>query len=130
MILLFVICYLLKALEGGTRFFVACSNVYAISISSGSLHCAPTNPTPNGAGLALNPAGKGCCGALAPRKRHRDDRVPGASGDAGAGSTGRDERVELMCFQHAIDPLIAAQAVVFRVIRVEPRLVGGQIDFL
>jgi hypothetical protein len=35
-----------------------------------------------------------------------------------------------MCFQHAIDALIAAQAVVFRVIRIEARLVGGQVDFL
>ena len=50
--------------EGGTRFFVACSNAYASSSSFGSLHCAPTNPTPNGAGLALKPGGRGGLGAF------------------------------------------------------------------
>ena len=50
--------------EGGTRFFVACSNAYAISISFGSLHWAPVKPTPNGAGFALKPAGNGGFGAL------------------------------------------------------------------
>jgi hypothetical protein len=33
-------------LGGATRFFVACSNAYAISISTGSLHAAPVKPTP------------------------------------------------------------------------------------
>ena len=42
---------------GGTRFFVACSKAYANSISFGSLHAVPVKPTPNGAGLASNPAG-------------------------------------------------------------------------
>jgi hypothetical protein len=49
---------------GGVRRLVACSNAYAISISRGSLHAVPVNPTPNGAGLASKPAGKGGVGAL------------------------------------------------------------------
>ena len=35
-------------LDGGTRFFVACSNAYAISIRDGSLHAVPVKPTPYG----------------------------------------------------------------------------------
>jgi hypothetical protein len=49
---------------GGTRFFVACSKAYAISISFGSLHKVPVNPTPNGAGLALKPDGNAGFGAF------------------------------------------------------------------
>ena len=41
---------------GGTLRFVACSKANAISINFGSLHWAPTKPTPNGAGMALKPA--------------------------------------------------------------------------
>lgn len=37
---------------GGTRFLVACSNVYASRNSVGSLHAIPVKLTPNGAGLA------------------------------------------------------------------------------
>src|SRR5258707_5252757 len=48
--------------EGGTRFFVACSNAYASSISRGSLQDAPVKPTPNGPGFASNPAGNGGLG--------------------------------------------------------------------
>ena len=39
-------CY--GVLNGGTRFFVACSNANAISISAGSLQSSPVNPTPYG----------------------------------------------------------------------------------
>jgi hypothetical protein len=33
---------------GATRFFVACSKAYAISINVGSLHARPVKPTPYG----------------------------------------------------------------------------------
>jgi hypothetical protein len=42
---------------GDTRFFVACSNAYASSISFGSLHAVPVNVTLNGEGFGSNPAG-------------------------------------------------------------------------
>ena len=42
---------------GGTRFFVACSNAYASSISFGSLHAVPVNVTLYGDGFGSNPAG-------------------------------------------------------------------------
>ncbi len=44
---------------GACRFLVACSNAYAIVTSTGSLHAAPVNVTPNGAGFGSNPAGNG-----------------------------------------------------------------------
>ena len=47
---------------GGMRFFVACSNAYASSISFGSLHAVPVKLTLNGAGFGSKPAGN----ALAP----------------------------------------------------------------
>ena len=49
---------------GATRFFVACSNAYASSISFGSLHAPPAKLTPNGAGLALKPSGSSGLGAF------------------------------------------------------------------
>jgi len=49
---------------GGTRFFVACSNAYASSISFGSLHAIPVKLTPYGVGLALKPAGNAGAGAF------------------------------------------------------------------
>ena len=39
------------------RFFVACSNAYASSISFGSLHAVPVKLTLYGAGFGSNPAG-------------------------------------------------------------------------
>ena len=51
-------------LGGGTRFFVACSNAYASSISRGSLHAMPVKLTPNGAGFASKPSGNGGVGAF------------------------------------------------------------------
>ena len=42
---------------GGMRFFVACSNAYASSISFGSLHAVPVKLTLNGCGLGSKPAG-------------------------------------------------------------------------
>src|SRR5262249_1645698 len=49
---------------GGTRFFVACSNAYASSMSRGSLHAVPVKPMPNGGGLGSKPPGNGGLGAL------------------------------------------------------------------
>src|SRR5580704_18985634 len=49
---------------GATLRLVACSNAYANSISRGSLHAVPVNPTPNGAGLALNPLGNAGVGVF------------------------------------------------------------------
>ena len=49
---------------GGTRFFVACSNAYASSISFGSLHAMPVKLTPYGVGFALKPAGNAGVGAF------------------------------------------------------------------
>src|SRR5207244_13589329 len=50
--------------EGGTRFFVACSNAYASSISRGSLHAVPVKPTPKGPGCAVKPSGNAGVGAF------------------------------------------------------------------
>src|SRR5437762_14077880 len=50
---------------GGTRFFVACSNAYASSISFGSLHAIPVKLTPKGDGFASKPAGNAGVGAFA-----------------------------------------------------------------
>src|SRR6266550_760468 len=49
---------------GGTRRFVACSKPYASSIRRGSLHAVPVKLTPNGAGFASNPSGKGGFGSF------------------------------------------------------------------
>src|SRR5581483_916621 len=43
--------------SGGTRFFVACSNAYAISISRGSLHAPATNAAEKGTGFGAKPSG-------------------------------------------------------------------------
>src|SRR6185436_8986359 len=50
---------------GGTRFFVACSNAYASSISFGSAHAMPVKLTPKGVGFASKPAGNAGVGAFA-----------------------------------------------------------------
>ena len=44
-------------MAGGTRFFDACSNAYASSISRGSLHAMPVKLTPYGAGASVKPSG-------------------------------------------------------------------------
>ena len=43
-------------------------------------------------------------------KRHRDDRISGARGNAGTSSTWGDEGVELVLLQHTVNALRAAQA--------------------
>jgi len=49
---------------GGIRFFVACSNAYASSISFGSLHAPPVKLTPYGIGRAPKLSRSGGVGAL------------------------------------------------------------------
>src|SRR5262249_62011005 len=66
---------------GGTRFFVACSNAYASSISLGSLQAMPVKLTPNGPGFALKLAGNGGVGVVA---TSADGAVTG--GDPGLGA--------------------------------------------
>jgi hypothetical protein len=63
-------------------------------------------------------------------ERHGDDRITRARRDAGARSSGRDERIELIRLQHAVDALIAAQAAILRIVGVNARLVGDQIDLV
>lgn len=50
--------------SGGMRRRLACSKAYAISINLGSLHAPPAKLTPNGAGRASKPSGKGGDGTL------------------------------------------------------------------
>src|SRR4030095_8651965 len=65
---------------GGIRFFVACSNEYASSMSFGSLHAIPLKLTPYGSGFASNPDGKGALLGPPAGAPPRPAAVPGALG--------------------------------------------------
>ena len=64
----------------------------------------PVKPTPNGAGFASKPDRERRRRRVRhQRERHDDDRIAGARGEAGAGAARRQDRVELVRLQHAVD---------------------------